>query len=77
MYNKNFLFLNCYNIYRFEEQNGFVVGARSVFEKAVEFFGDEHISEILFIAFARFEERQKEVEEVLLILYEFLLKTFI
>ncbi|XP_026821824.1 protein crooked neck [Rhopalosiphum maidis] len=49
---------------RFEEQNGFIVGARSVFEKAVEFFGDDHISENLFIAFARFEERQKEHERV-------------
>jgi len=56
--------LTCYNyylIFRFEEQNGFIVGGRSVFEKAVEFFGDEHINENLFIAFAKFEERQKEV----------------
>lgn len=47
--------------FRFEEQNGFIAGGRSVFERAVEFFGDEHINENLFIAFAKFEERQKEV----------------
>jgi len=52
---------NYYFIIRFEEQNGFISGGRSVFEKAIEFFGDDHISENLFIAFARFEERQKEV----------------
>jgi len=51
-------------IFRFEEQNGFIAGGRSVFEKAIEFFGDEHINENLFIAFAKFEERQKEVYQI-------------
>jgi len=55
--------------FRFEEQNGFIVGARSVFEKAVEFFGDDHINENLFIAFARFEERQKEVLKLIYIIF--------
>ncbi|XP_005191049.2 protein crooked neck [Musca domestica] len=45
---------------RFEETHGFIHGARRVFERAVEFFGDDYIDERLFIAFARFEEGQKE-----------------
>lgn len=45
---------------RFEESHGFIHGSRRVFERAVEFFGDEYIEERLFIAFARFEEGQKE-----------------
>ncbi len=47
---------------RFEENHGFVNGARSVFERAVEFFGDDHMDEDLYVAFAKFEERQKEVK---------------
>lgn len=35
--------------------------ARSVFERAVEFFGEEHMDESLLIAFAAFEEQCKEV----------------
>ncbi|XP_022203014.2 protein crooked neck [Nilaparvata lugens] len=45
---------------RFEENHGFVTGARKVFEQAVEFFGEETLDEKLFIAFAKFEEVQKE-----------------
>lgn len=33
----------------------------SVFERAVEFFGEEHMDPQLFVDFAQFEERQKEV----------------
>lgn len=33
-----------------------------MFERAVDFFGDEHMDERLFIAFAKFEEGQKEHE---------------
>lgn len=55
--------------FRFEEQNSFIAGGRSVFERAVEFFGDEHINENLFIAFAKFEERQKEVNHILTFLF--------
>ena len=35
--------------------------ARSVFERAVEFFGEEHMDESLLSAFAAFEEQCKEV----------------
>lgn len=50
--------------YRFEEQHGFISGARRVFERAVEFFGEESMDEKLFIAFAKFEEGQREVHIV-------------
>jgi len=33
--------------------------AREIYEKAVEFFGEEYMEEKLFIAFAQFEEAQK------------------
>lgn len=45
---------------RFEEQHGFISGARGVFERAVEFFGDELMDEKLYLAFAKFEEGQRE-----------------
>lgn len=45
----------------FEEKHGYIARARKVFERAVEFFGEEHISESLYVAFARYEEKQKEV----------------
>ncbi|KAK6618082.1 hypothetical protein RUM44_002524 [Polyplax serrata] len=45
---------------RFEEKHGFLNSARSVFEKAIQFYGDEVIDEKLYIAFAKFEEGQKE-----------------
>ena len=51
----------CCTCYRFEEQHGFISGARRVFERAVEFFGEESMDEKLFIAFAKFEEGQREV----------------
>jgi hypothetical protein len=51
----------CGACYRFEEQHGFISGARRVFERAVEFFGEESMDERLFIAFAKFEEGQREV----------------
>lgn len=46
---------------KFEEKNGFINSARRIYERAVEFFGEFNISEVLLIAFARFEESQKEV----------------
>ncbi|OQR76768.1 crooked neck protein 1 [Tropilaelaps mercedesae] len=49
---------------RFEEQNGSIDKARAVFERAVVFFGDEFMTEELFLAFARFEEKQREHERV-------------
>lgn len=45
----------------FEEKHGYIALGRKVFERAVEFFGEDHISESLYVAFARFEEKQKEV----------------
>lgn len=49
---------------RFEEQNGFINGARKVFERAVAFYGEDQIFEEIYISFARFEERQKEVSSM-------------
>ena len=49
---------------RFEEQNRFIANARDVFENAIKFFGDDHLDESLFMAFARFEENQHEYERV-------------
>lgn len=52
---------------KFEENHGFISGARQVYERAVTFFGDENIDEKLFIAFAKFEEGQKEHERTRII----------
>ena len=46
---------------KFEERHGYVNRARAVYERAVEFFGEVELEESLFVAFAQFEERQKEV----------------
>lgn len=48
---------------RFEEKHGYIAHGRKVFERSVEFFGEEHVDENLFVAFARFEEKQKEVSK--------------
>uniref|UniRef100_A0A3B3ZTV5 Pre-mRNA-splicing factor Syf1-like N-terminal HAT-repeats domain-containing protein n=1 Tax=Periophthalmus magnuspinnatus TaxID=409849 RepID=A0A3B3ZTV5_9GOBI len=37
---------------------------RRVYERAVEFFGEDYVDENLYVAFARFEETQKEFERV-------------
>ena len=47
---------------RFEEQNGYISNARNVFERAVEYFGEDHMDERLFTAFAKFEENCREYE---------------
>ena len=47
---------------RFEQRHGFINSARAIYERAIEFFGDEYMDEYLFIAFAQFEESQKEHE---------------
>ncbi|XP_076317775.1 pre-mRNA splicing factor crn isoform X2 [Tachypleus tridentatus] len=49
---------------RFEEQNGYISNARKVFERAVEFYGEEYMDEKLFVAFAKFEENQREHDRV-------------
>ncbi|PKU29545.1 crooked neck-like protein 1 [Limosa lapponica baueri] len=46
---------------RFEEKHSYFAHARKVYERAVEFFGEEHMDEQLYVAFAKFEENQKEV----------------
>ncbi|KAI4538113.1 hypothetical protein MG293_011516 [Ovis ammon polii] len=46
------------------EKHGYFAHARKVYERAVEFFGDEHMDEHLYVAFAKFEENQKEFERV-------------
>lgn len=46
---------------RFEERHGFIRSARKVYERGVEFYGEEYMDEKLFIAFAKFEENQREV----------------
>ncbi|XP_069876598.1 crooked neck-like protein 1 [Dipodomys merriami] len=45
-----------------EEKHGYFAHARKVYERAVEFFGEEHMDEHLYVAFAKFEENQKEFE---------------
>uniref|UniRef100_A0A8C2Z9D2 Crooked neck pre-mRNA splicing factor 1 n=1 Tax=Cyclopterus lumpus TaxID=8103 RepID=A0A8C2Z9D2_CYCLU len=49
---------------RFEEKHGYIAHSRKVFERSVEFFGEDHVEENLFVAFAKFEEAQKEFERV-------------
>uniref|UniRef100_A0A914WDT6 Crooked neck-like protein 1 n=2 Tax=Plectus sambesii TaxID=2011161 RepID=A0A914WDT6_9BILA len=47
---------------RFEERNGAPSNARAVYERGLDYFGEENMDERLLIAFAQFEERQKEHE---------------
>ncbi|CAL8072243.1 unnamed protein product [Orchesella dallaii] len=47
---------------RFEEKHGFIRSARQVYERSVDFYGEEYMDERLFIAFAKFEENQREHE---------------
>ena len=49
---------------RFEENHSYINNARKIYERAVAFYGDEFLEEDLFIAFAKFEEKQKEHERV-------------
>lgn len=50
-----------YLSFRFEENHGFVKGAREVYDRAYQFFGEDYMDEEFYIAFAKFEERHKEV----------------
>uniref|UniRef100_A0A7S3DDB3 Crooked neck protein n=2 Tax=Palpitomonas bilix TaxID=652834 RepID=A0A7S3DDB3_9EUKA len=47
---------------KFEEKVGRIDLARNVFERAVEFYGDQHPQEWVFLGFAQFEERCREHE---------------
>ena len=46
---------------KFEQKHNYVNSARRIYERAVEFFGEDNISEQILIEFAKFEESQKEV----------------
>ncbi|KAI6678874.1 hypothetical protein NL676_039670 [Syzygium grande] len=48
---------------KFEMKNGEVARARHVYERGVEKFADDDEAEMLFVAFAEFEERCKESRE--------------
>ena len=47
---------------KFEERHNGISKSRIVFERAVAYYGDDHMRPELFEAFAKFEERQKEYE---------------
>ncbi|XP_043227706.1 crooked neck-like protein 1 [Amphibalanus amphitrite] len=49
---------------KFEERYNYIASARRIYERSIEFFGEENMFEELFIAFARFEENQKEHDRV-------------
>lgn len=51
----------------FEEIRGYTDKARHVFERAVELFRGENMSDKLFIEFARFEGRQKDYDRARMI----------
>lgn len=41
---------------RFEEKYGYFVYVRKVYERVVEFFGDEYMDEYFYVVFVKFEE---------------------
>ncbi|VDI84315.1 crooked neck [Mytilus galloprovincialis] len=51
----------------FEEKNSYISSSRRVYERSVEFFGEDNIDERLVVAFAKFKEGQKEHERARLI----------
>ncbi|OWK59381.1 Crooked neck-like protein 1 [Lonchura striata] len=53
---------NWINYTLFEEKHSYFAHVRKVYERAVEFFGEGHMDEHLYVAFAKFEEDQKEFE---------------
>ena len=57
----------------------FLVGARDVYERAVEFFGEENADEKLFLAFAKYEENCKEVsvKDISFIIFFFTKSNFV
>ncbi|KAG5879664.1 hypothetical protein JTB14_021467 [Gonioctena quinquepunctata] len=42
------------------DNHGFIHSSRQIYERAVQFYGDDHLDEKLYIAFAKLEENQKE-----------------
>jgi len=57
---------------KFEEKNSYINSSRSIYERAVDFYGEDNISEQILIAFAKFEESQREHERARVI-YKFAL----
>lgn len=49
---------------RFEEKNSYINSARGIYERAIEYFGEDNMDEKLIVAFAKFEESQREVCEL-------------
>lgn len=50
---------------KWEERQGEISRARTIYERAMVELGDEANSEALFVDFAQFEERHKEVQILL------------
>ena len=48
-------------VYFNQKQNSYIKSARRVYERAIEFFGEEHINERLLLEFSIFEEHLKEL----------------
>jgi crooked neck len=46
---------------KFEEKNKYISSARRTYERAVEYLVDKNLDESLLVAFAKFEEFQREV----------------
>ena len=46
---------------RFEQKNSYINSARSIYERAIEYFGEDNMDEKLIVSFSRFEEAQREV----------------
>ncbi|KAI9188889.1 NineTeen Complex (NTC) component [Blastocladiella emersonii ATCC 22665] len=59
---------------KFEEDHQNPAAARQVFEEAVAYLGDDHVTPTLLAAFAKFETRQKEYERARAI-YQYALST--
>ena len=46
---------------RFEEKHAYIASSRRIYERGVEYYGDENMDEKMLVAFAKFEEGQREV----------------
>ena len=55
---------NWFKYSRFEEKHASIAHERKVYERGMEVLGDEHMDQHLYVAFAKFEENQKEFERV-------------
>ncbi|KAJ3411548.1 Crooked neck-like protein 1 [Chytridiales sp. JEL 0842] len=47
---------------KFEESLGFIDHSREIYEKCIETLGDEYVDQNVYVSFAKFECRQKEIE---------------